>query len=54
MGPASIQNLTLNFLCSSVQGRIAGASSTVYEFNSVVRDQHIYKNVWTPLTDKTE
>ena len=29
---------------------MAGAT---YEFDSMVRDQHIYKSVWTPLTNKT-
>ena len=24
-----------------------------YEFDNVVRSQHIYKSAWTPLTDKT-
>ena len=32
---------------------MAGASTGVYEFDSVVRGQHIYKSVWMPLTDKT-
>ena len=30
---------------------MAGASTSVYEFDSVVRGQHVYKSVWTPLTD---
>ena len=30
---------------------MAGASTSVYEFDSVVRGQHIYKSVWTSLTD---
>ena len=30
---------------------MADASTSVYEFDSVVRDQHIYKSVWTSLTD---
>ena len=30
---------------------MAGASTTVYEFNSVVRSQRVYKSVWTSLTD---
>ena len=30
---------------------MAGASTIVYEFDSMVRGQHIYKNVWTSLTD---
>ena len=31
---------------------MAGASTSVYEFDNVIRGQHIYKSVWTPLTDK--
>ena len=30
---------------------MAGASTSVYEFDSVVRGQHIFKSVWTSLTD---
>ena len=30
---------------------MAGASTSVYEFDSVVRGQDIYKSVWTSLTD---
>ena len=30
---------------------MAGASASVYEFDSVVRGQHVYKSVWTSLTD---
>ena len=30
---------------------MAGASTSVYEFYSVVRGQHVYKSVWTSLTD---
>ena len=29
------------------------ASTSVYEFDNIVRGQHIYKSAWTPLTDKT-
>ena len=31
---------------------MAGASISVYEFYSMVTGQHIYKSVWTSLTDK--
>ena len=31
---------------------MAGASTSVYEFDNVVRGQHVYKSAWTPLTDK--
>ena len=30
---------------------MAGASTNVYEFDNVVRGQHVYKSVWTSLTD---
>ena len=30
---------------------MAGASTSVYEFDSVVRGRSIYKSVWTSLTD---
>ena len=30
---------------------MAGASTSVYEFDSVVRGQHDYKSVWTSLTN---
>ena len=30
---------------------MASASTSVYEFNSMVRGQHVYKSVWTSLTD---
>ena len=30
---------------------MAGASTNVYEFDSLVRSQHVYKSVWTSLTD---
>ena len=30
---------------------MAGASTSVYKFDSVVRGQQVYKSVWTPLTD---
>ena len=38
--------------CSPVQGRTADASTSVYEFDSVVRGQHVYKSACTPLTNK--
>ena len=31
---------------------MAGASTSVNEFDSVVRGQHIYESVWTSLTDR--
>ena len=36
-----------------LDGRIAGASTGVYEFNSVVKGRHIHKTAWTPLVDET-
>ena len=38
---------------SPIQDKIASASTSVYEFDSMIRDQHIHKCVWTPLNDKT-
>ena len=32
---------------------MVGASTSVYEFDNVVRGQHVYKSAWTPPTDKT-
>ena len=32
---------------------MAGASISDYEFDNVVRGQHVYKSAWIPLTDKT-
>ena len=29
---------------------MAGTSTSVYKFDSMVRGQHIYKSVWTSLT----
>ena len=37
--------LALISYCSPVQGRMAGASTSVYEFDSVVIGQHVYKSV---------
>ena len=57
MSPVSIQTLTFisycSPSCSPVQGRMPSASTSVYEFDNVVRGQHVYKSAWTPLTDKT-
>ena len=52
MSPASIQTPAFSSYCSPVQDRMAGASTSVYGFDSVVRGQHIYKSAWTPLTDE--
>ena len=30
---------------------MAGASTSAHEFDIVVRGQHVYKSVWTLLTD---
>ena len=35
---------------SAVQDKMAGANTSVYEFDSVVRGQHVHKSVWTSLT----
>ena len=47
-----MQTPALIFSCSPVQGRKGYASTSVYEFNSMVIGEHVYKHVWTPLTDK--
>ena len=52
MNPASIQTRRLRIsYCSPAQGRMAGASISVYEFNSVIRGQNVCKSVQTSLTD---
>ena len=43
MSPASIQTPVFISYCSPVQGRIAGDSTSVYEFDNVVRGQHFIK-----------
>ena len=30
---------------------MAGGSTSIYEFDIVVKGQHVYKSVWTSLTD---
>ena len=52
MSPVSIQTLVFISYGSPVQCRMAGASTSVYEFDGVVRGQHMYKSAWTLLTDK--
>ena len=49
----SIQTLAFISSCSTVHGRMADASTSVDEFDSMIRGQHIYKSAWAPLTDKT-
>ena len=49
----SIQTLEFISSCSTVHGRIADASISVDEFDSMIRGQHIYKSAWAPLTDET-
>ena len=51
MSPAYIWTPALISYCSPVRGRMAGASTSVYEFDSVVGGQHVYKSVWTSLND---
>ena len=53
MSPVSIQTPAFISYCSLVQGRMVSASTSVYEFDNMVRGQRIYKSEWTPLTDKT-
>ena len=52
MSPVSIQTPGFISYCSPVQGRMAGASTSVYKFDNVVRGQHVHKSAWTPLTGK--
>ena len=52
MSLVSIQTLAFISYCSPVQGRMAGASTSVCKFDNVVRGQHIHKSARTPLTDK--
>ena len=52
MSPAFVQTQALISYCSPVQGRMAVASTSVHEFDKVVRGHHVYKSAWTPLTDK--
>ena len=44
-------NTSVNLLLFTLQGRMAGASTSINEFDDVVRGQHVYKSVWTLLTD---
>ena len=53
MSLTSIQTPAFTSYCLPAQGRMAGASTSVYEFVNVVRGQQVYKSAWTPLTDKT-
>ena len=48
MNPACIQTLAFISYCSSIQGRVAGASASIYKFDSVIRG----KSAWTLRTDK--
>ena len=41
------------FMDGQGQGRMAGTSTDIYKFNTVIRGHHIYKTVWTPLIDET-
>ena len=42
MSPVSIQTLAFISYFSPVHGRMAGASTSAYEFDSMVRSQHVY------------
>ena len=48
---ASIRTQVLISYCSPFQGRMEGASTSVYEFENMIRGQHVYKSVWISLTD---
>ena len=41
------------FLMLPGQGKMAGANTGVYKFDSMVRGQHVDNSVWMPLTDET-
>ena len=45
MSPTSIWTPALISYCSPVQGKKAGASTSVYDFDSVVRGEDVYKSV---------
>ena len=47
-----IQTPAFIHCCSPGQGRMAGASTSVNEFDGMVTGQHVYISAWTPLTDK--
>ena len=51
MSPASILTPALISYYLPVQGRMAGASTSVYEVDSVFIGQHVYKSIWSLLTD---
>ena len=44
MSLVSIQTPAIIPYCLPGQGRMAGASTSVYEFDGVVRGQHVYKS----------
>ena len=44
MSLASIQIPEFISYCSPVQGRMAGASTSVYKFDNMVRGQDVYEN----------
>ena len=50
--PGIYLNPDVYFLLLPVQGRMVDASTSIYEFDSVVRGQCIYETAWTSLADK--
>ena len=53
MSPASIQTPVFISYCSSVQGRMAGASTSVDGFDKCgYGGLHVYKSAWIPATNK--
>ena len=51
MSLASIQTLAFISYCLPEQNRMEAANTGVNKFDSVVKDQHICKSVWTSLTE---
>ena len=50
MSQESIQ--TLAFISWMAITASASTSCSVYEFDSIVRGHHIYKTIWTPVSDE--
>ena len=53
MSSVSIQTPAIISYFPPVQDKMAGTSTSVYKFDSMIRGQYIYNSTWTPLTDKT-
>ena len=53
MSLVSIQTWVFISFCSPVMPRMAGTSTGVYEFHSMIRGHDVYKTIWTPVIDET-